>query len=154
MLLTQIGVNDMATFDPKLLVPASKSREFNGSAVVKSPKSILVAAIDKQIGLYKKPSEEGRRWFTLGDKEVAIRLKFANKAIPLAGDEDIVVVPRDQFEAAMLYYKGEVEKGVFDKPLEELAKGREARTSKMRETRAAKKAAKEKGDDKAEVPKS
>jgi hypothetical protein len=131
----------MANFDPKLLVPASKSKEFNGAAVTKTPKSILAAGIDKQIALFKKPSEEGRRWFTLGDKEVAIRLKFANKAIPLAGNEDTVVVPRDQFEGAMLYLKGEAEKGAYDAPLAELAKGREDRTNKMRATRAAKKAA-------------
>ncbi len=122
---------------------ASKSAEFN-SEVVKTPKTLLAVAIDKQIQLYKKPSEEGRRWFTIGDKEVALKLKFANKAIPLVGNEETVVVPRDQVEAAYLYLKEQALAGKYDAPLAELAKSREDRTSKMRATRAAKKAEKDK----------
>ena len=137
------GVTEMAAFDPKTLVAASKSTEFNGT-VSKTPKSILMAAIDVQIALSKDVKKEGRRWFTFGEKEAALKLKFANKALPILGTEDTVVVPRDQLEAAYTYFKGEVEKGVFDKPLAELAKERGDRTDKMRATRAAKKAATDK----------
>ncbi|WP_298692048.1 hypothetical protein [uncultured Sphingomonas sp.] len=126
-------------FDPKHLVAASKSKEFNSDAP-KSPRLILAAAIDNQIKLAKDVKLEGRRWVTFRDKEASITLRFANKPIPLLGEETAVVVPRDQVEPALLYLKEQATSGAYDKALDALAAGRVARTEKMRKTRADKKA--------------
>ena len=136
----------MATFNPSMIVPASKSAEFaKAGEQGRSAKSILLDGIAKQIKLFSNPKEDGRRWFVLGQKECAITLRVNNKPIKLVGNETKVVVPVDQFEAAMNHFKAEVEKGSFNAQLEEADKGIATRRDKLRETRASKKAEKGEG---------
>lgn len=132
----------MTAFNPSMIKPASKSVEFAASTEQgRNAKSILIDGIAKQIKLFANPKEDGRRWFVMGQKEVALTLRVNNKPIKLIGDETKVVVPVQQFEAAMNHFKSEVEKGNFNAQLEEADKGIATRREKLRNTRVAKKAA-------------
>lgn len=138
MLLAQIGVIEMANFNPAMIVPASKSTEFAVTEQGRTPKTILLDGITKQLKLYKEPKVEGRRWFTVGAKEIALTLRIGNKPLKLAGDETKVVVPADQFEAAMKHFEGEVKAGKFDAELKAAEKAMDDRRTKLRSTRAKK----------------
>ncbi|WP_066864492.1 hypothetical protein [Sphingobium sp. TCM1] len=131
----------MTAFNPSMIKPASKSAEFATAEQGRTAKSILIDGIAKQIKLFSNPKEDGRRWFVLGQKEVALTLRVNNKPIKLIGDETKVVVPVEQFEAAMNHFRAEVEKGNFNAQLEEADKGIATRREKLRSTRAAKKTA-------------
>lgn len=133
----------MASFNPSAIVPASKSAEFGaGATKQRDPKAVLTASIDHQLALFKDPKADGKRWFTAGKSEIAFTIRYANKALVLVDNEQKVVVPTGQFEAALTYYKAEAAKGTFDAQLGELAKSVEARGEKMRATRVANKAKK------------
>lgn len=128
-----------AAFDPAQIVPASKSKEFSAAGnAQRSSKAILLAGITKQIKMFNDPSVEGRAWFKAGKSEVALTLRIASRQLKLAGEETRVVVPLDAFEAAMNYYKEQVEAGAFDDQLTEIDSKRSARLDKLRETRAKK----------------
>ncbi|MEV5031005.1 hypothetical protein MRBLMC3_000159 [Sphingobium sp. LMC3-1-1.1] len=132
----------MTAFNPSMIKPASKSTEFAAAVETeRSAKTILLEGIAKQIKLFDNPKEDGRRWFTMGQKEVCLTLRVNNKPIKLVGDETKVVVPVEQFGAAMDHFKAEVEKGSFGTQLEEADKGMNVRREKLRTTRAANKAA-------------
>jgi hypothetical protein len=134
----------MSKFNPALIKPASQSTEFAVEPDAKrTAKVILLEGIDKQKALFADPKLDGRRWFTVGKVEVAISLKVANRPLKLIGDEVRVAVPLANFDDAMAFYKAEVEAGKFDEQLTTLDGLREARTNKLRATRAEKKAAKE-----------
>ena len=133
----------MTNFDPKLIVPASKSAEFSGTDTARTAKHILLDGISNQIALFKDPKKEGRRWFQVGKTEVAISLRVNNKPLAILGTETKVAVPIDQFEAAMGYYKEEIEKGTLDAKLAEADKGIATRREKMKQTRATRKQEKE-----------
>lgn len=132
----------MAAFNPAAIKPASKSTEFGQTGNTRAAKDVLLAAIDAQLALYKDPKTEGRRWFTIGKSETMLTLRYGNKALVLKDGEKSVVVPNDQFEPAMAYFKEQVGKEAYADQLTELEKGRAARTDKMRATRAEKKSAK------------
>ena len=137
----------MTTFSPSMIKPASKSTEFAATVETeRSAKTILLEGIAKQIKLFDNPKEDGRRWFTMGQKEVCVTLRVNNKPIKLVGDETKVVVPVDQFGAAMEHFKAEVEKGSFKTQLEEADAGMNARREKLRKTRSEKKAAQPEAD--------
>lgn len=131
-------------FNPTLIVPASKSKEFAGEADAgkRTARNILLDGIDKQIKLFKDPKADGRRWFVVGTNEVALTLRINNRAIPLAGEEVKVAVPVAHFEDAMNFYKSEVQAGTFDALLNAADERREARLTKLRATREAKKSEK------------
>lgn len=130
----------MANFNPNMIVPAAKSSEFaKAGEQGRTAKAILIDGINKQIELWKKPNEAGRRWFQVGQKEVCLTLRVNNKPLPIVGNETKVVVPMDHFEAAMAHLKGLVEKGDMDAVLAEADKGITARREKLRETRASNK---------------
>ena len=126
-------------FSPAMIVSLAKSAEFASAAPERTPRTLLLEGIDKQIELFKKPSADGRRWFTMGQKEVAISLRVANKPLKLIGDDVKVVVPLEHFEAAMQHFKAEAEQGVFDPQLDGLGQMMDARRTKLREVRASKK---------------
>lgn len=135
----------MANFNPAMIKPASKSAEFAASVETeRSAKTILLEGIAKQLKLFEDPKADGRRWFVRGNAECSITLRVNNRPIKLAGEETKVVVPVEQFAAAMAYYKAEVEKDSFKAQLEEADKGMATRRDKLRATRASKKA--EKGE--------
>lgn len=132
----------MANFNPSMIVPVSKSAEFAAEDNGRTAKHILLEGIDNQIALYKEPTKNGRRWFTIGKQEVSLTLRVNNKAFPLLGEETKVAVPIAHFEDAMLHFKSEVEKGAFDKALVTADEGIATRKEKLRATRAAKDKAK------------
>lgn len=130
----------MSAFNANMIVPASKSVEFGAEVDnTRSAKAILLQGIKKQIDLFKNPASEGRRWFTLGQKEVAITLRVQNKPLKLAGEETKVVVPVDHFQAAMEHFTKEVTADKFKEQLVEADKAMTARKEKMRATRSANK---------------
>lgn len=126
-------------FNPSILTPASKSAEFAKSDNVRSAKDTLLNGIDEQLKRYKDPKLDGKKWFTVGKTETAISLRYGNKALVLKDGETLVTVPNAQFEAAMAYYKEQVEKDAFKDQLAELEKGVKAKREKMLATRAANK---------------
>jgi hypothetical protein len=129
----------MAAFNPAAIKPASKSTEFGQTGNTRAAKDVLLTGIDAQLALYRDPKAEGRRWFTIGKSETMLTLRYGNKALVLKDGEKSVVVPNDQFEPAMAYFKEQVGKDAYADQLTELEKGRAARTDKMRATRAQKK---------------
>ncbi|GFE72395.1 hypothetical protein [Novosphingobium sp. TCA1] len=132
-------------FNPSMIVPASKSKEFNATPDEKrTAKTILIDGIKRQIELSKDVKAEGKRWFVVGKEETAISLRVNNKPIKIVGEETKVTVPNEHFEAAMTHYKAEIEKGAFDAQLADADKAITARRTKLKATRAANKAAKEK----------
>lgn len=132
----------MANFNPAMILPASKSTEFaEGANQERTAKAILLDGIKRQLDFYANPSKEGRRWFTLGQKEVALTLRIGNKPLKLNGEETKVVVPTEHFSAAMKHFASEVEKGSFDAQLKDAEKAMGERKEKLRKTRASKKAA-------------
>lgn len=131
----------MANFNPSMIVPAARSTEFAGAGEQgRTAKAILIDGINKQIELFKNPKEAGRRWFQMGQSEVCLTLRVNNKPLPIVGNETKVVVPLAHFEDAMKHLKGLVEKGDLNAALAEADKGIATRRTKLRETRAAKKA--------------
>ncbi|MBB5709424.1 hypothetical protein [Sphingomonas xinjiangensis] len=132
----------MAAFNPASIKPASKSAEFSKQGNGRAAKDVLLSAIDTQLALFKDPKKEGRRWFTVGKSETLLTLRYSNRALVLKDGEKSVAVPNDQFVGAMAYFKGEVEKGTYADQLTELEAANEERKTKMRNTRASKKAEK------------
>lgn len=130
----------MAAFNPSMIVPASKSNEFAQSAQLeRSAKSILLEGIERQLKLYKDPKADGRRWFTVGEKEIAISLRVNNKPLPIVGTETKVAVPVAHFEDAMKHFASEVKAGKFDAVLADADKAIASRREKLRKTRASRK---------------
>ncbi len=130
----------MAAFNPSMIVPASKSNEFAQSAQSeRSAKTILLEGIERQVKLYKDPKADGRRWFTVGEKEIAISLRVNNKPLPIVGTETKVAVPVAHFEDAMKHFASEVKAGKFDAALADADKAIASRREKLRKTRASRK---------------
>jgi len=132
----------MVAFNPSMIVPVAKSAEFaSDNGQERNAKSILLDGITKQIALFKNPSENGRRWFTIGKTETKITLRVNNQPIKIVGDETSVVVPSEHFEAAMNHYAKEIKDGKMDAALVEADKGIATRREKLRNTREEKKKA-------------
>jgi hypothetical protein len=123
-------------FNAALIKPISQSAEFGESGNRRSGRAMLVDGIVRQIALYKDPTKEGSRWFTIGKSEVALALKLGNKPIKILGEERKVAVPLDAFEAAMLHYKAETEAGKLDAAIKEVETALDARREKASATRA------------------
>lgn len=139
MLLVQFGEKQMA-FSPNMIVPASKSTEFSqASSQERTAKTALLEGIERQVQLYKDPTSSGRRWFAVGQKEIAISLRVSNQQLKIVGDETKVAVPIAHFEDAMKHFAKEVRDGKFDTQLVEADKAMVARREKIRKTRAANK---------------
>lgn len=126
----------------KTVKPASQVAEFSGSAgrVPKTAAEVVGAAIDKQIELFNKPKEEGRRWFEIKRDNVAFSIRYANSPLKLVGEEKVVVVPKAQFVAVMQAIKADVEKGEFKDQLEAGEAKVRQRSATMATTRKANKA--------------
>lgn len=143
----------MARFDPKLLVPAQQTPEFSKAAAARSVQQVALDNIERmrvefpqvQKGekLERKPS------FKIAGEKVAFSVRVNNSAIVLervkVQDTNIDVkemsVPTANFMDALTYYADRIRSGEYDAQLTSLSEKRDARTSKMRSTRAAKKAA-------------
>jgi len=125
----------------KAVKPASTVEGFQkaNTRVPKTAIQVLSAAIDKQIELFNKPKEEGRRWFDVKGENVGFAIRYANRPLKLVDDESQVVVPKAQFVEVLTAIKADVEKGAFKAQLDELEAGVKKRTISMAATRAAKK---------------
>jgi len=126
----------------KAVKPASAVAEFQKptARVPKTAADVLSAAIDKQIGLFNKPKEEGRRWFETKGDNVGFQIRYANRPLKLVGEESHVVVPKAQFVEVMNAIKADVQGGAFKSQLDELEANVRKRTATMAATRKANKA--------------
>lgn len=137
-------------FDPKTLVPAAQVAAFAKTPGARTTKQVALDNINKMKELASDPAIEGKRsWKTEGDR-TAFTVRVNNTALVL---ETVTVngtkaevremsAPTKDFVAALDYYAAKIEKDEYKPQLDALAGKREARTSKMRATRAAKKEAK------------
>lgn len=137
----------MTKFNPSLLVPAAAV----ATSAARTAKEVALANIGKQKHLFLHPEEEGKRTFKLSEdgKQVSFTLRVSNTPLVL-GQYDVDGVksdvremscPKTAFVDALDYFKDKVEAGEFDAQLAALDDKKTARTDKLRQTRATKKAA-------------
>lgn len=133
-------------FDPKNLVPAAQVEAFNKTAGARSVKEVALDNIKKQIALFKDAKLDGKRHFITQGDRTAFSVRINNTALVLETidvkgtkvEVKEMTCPTVDFEAALNYYAGRIEKGDYDAALGVLAKSRDVRSEKMRATRAAK----------------
>lgn len=126
----------------KLVKPASAVEGF-AKGKARAPKTaaeVVMAAIDKQVMLFQKPREEGRRWFDVKGDNVGFTIRYANSPLKLVGEETHVVVPKAQFVEVMNAIKADVEKGKFKAQLDAGEASVRQRSATMSQTRKAKSA--------------
>lgn len=124
----------------KAVKPASAVEGFS-KANARTPKTaseVVAAAIDKQIELFNKPKEEGRRWFEVKGDNVGFSIRYANSPLKLVGDETQVVVPKAQFVEVLEAIKADVVKGSFKAQLDQGEAKVRSRTASMAAKRAGK----------------
>jgi hypothetical protein len=143
----------MARFDPKLLVPAQQTPEFSKAAATRSVQQVALGNIERMRELFPQVQKgeklERKPTFKIAGDKVAFTIRVNNSAIVLervkVRDTDIDVkemsVPTANFLDALTYYADRIRSGEYDAQLTTLSEKRDARTSKMRSTRAATKAA-------------
>ncbi|MBT0671291.1 hypothetical protein HT136_23245 [Novosphingobium profundi] len=125
----------------KAVKPASAVEGF-AKAGARKPKSavdVVAEAIDKQVELFDKPKEEGRRWFEVKGDNVGFTIRYANSPLKLVGEETNVVVPKAQFVEVMNAIKADVVKGAFKSQLDAAEERVRARSAKMAASRSSKK---------------
>lgn len=138
----------MARFDPKLLVPAIAAEK--GSAA-RSAKDVALEKINKMKEQFAAgDAAEGKRNFKIiGGGRIQFTIRVSNTALVLertkVQDTDVGVkemtVPQANFADALDYYADRIRAGEYDAQLTTLTQKKAARTDKLRETRAGKKAA-------------
>ncbi|UYY77518.1 hypothetical protein [Sphingomonas sp. R1] len=134
-------------FDPKNLIPAAQVSAFSKDAGQRSTKQVALDNIAKMRELFLDPKKEGKRNFKVADDRVAFTIRVNNTALVLevANVQGTKVevremsAPKADFAAALDYYAERIRKDEYKSQLDALAGKREQRTSKMRQTRAAKK---------------
>lgn len=135
----------MARFDPKMLVPALAAAK--GSAA-RSAKDVALANIAKMKEQYAAgEGAEGKVNFKSVDGgRLAFTIRVSNTPLVLertrVEDTDVEVremtIPAGNFSDALDYYADRIEAGEYDAQLTALSEKKEARTSKLRQTRATK----------------
>ncbi len=142
----------MARFDPKLLIPAQQAPEFNKAAAGRSVAQVALDNIERMRAEFPKVQKgeklERKPSFKVAGDKVAFTIRVNNSALVLervkVQDTDVDVkemsVPTANFLDALTYYADRIKAGEYDAQLTMLGEKREARTSKMWTTRAAKKA--------------
>ncbi|MET4594565.1 MULTISPECIES: hypothetical protein [unclassified Sphingomonas] len=135
----------MARFDPKMLVPALATDK--GSAA-RSAKDVALANISKMKEQYGAgEGAEGKVNFKAVDGgRLAFTIRVSNTPLVLertkVEDTEIEVremtIPAANFSDALDYYADRIKAGEYDVQLTALSEKKEARTSKLRETRATK----------------
>ena len=106
--------------------------------VPKSAADVVCSAIDRQIELFNKPREEGRRWFEVKGDNVGFTIRYANSPLKLVGEETHVVVPKAQFVEVLTAIKADVDKGKFKAQLDAGEEKVRQRSESMSKTRKAK----------------
>jgi hypothetical protein len=135
----------MARFDPKMLVPALAADK--GSAA-RSAKDVALANIAKMKEQYAAgEGAEGKVNFKAVDGgRLAFTIRVSNTPLVLertkVEDTDVEVremtIPASNFSDALDYYADRIKAGEYDAQLTALSEKKEARTSKLRQTRATK----------------
>lgn len=121
----------------KMVKPAHQVEGFakSNAAKARTPRAVVAQTIDKQIELFNKPRQEGRRMFRIEGGNVAFTVRYANSPLKLLGEDKEVAVPKDKFVEVLNAIKADVEKGAFNSQLDEMEKQVKARSLKMGETR-------------------
>ncbi len=121
----------------KMVKPAHQVEGFQktGANKARTPAAVVAATIDKQIELFSKPRQEGRRMFKIEGENVAFTVRYANSPLKLLGEEKEVAVPKDKFVEVLNAIKADVEKGAFNEQLTALETQVKARSAKMGQTR-------------------
>lgn len=130
----------MAASWKTIVKPAHTVEGFNKAAGGKArgAADVLVASIDKQIELFKKPNTEGKRWFTTEGDNVGFTIRYANSALKLVGEEKQMAVPKAQFLDVMAGIRADVAKGDFKAQLDTIEGKVRDRSKRMSETRQGK----------------
>ena len=139
----------MPKFSPAMLIPASQVSEFS-KGCTGSIKDTVLNNINKMKELFQQPDAEGKRNFEVKNNVVKFSIRVNNTALVLgqvegeggAADVKEMSIASENFLEALSWYSDRVKGGEFDAQLTALDAKREARTTKMRSTRAAKKEAK------------
>lgn len=140
----------MAKFDPKMLVPALPAA---ADAAKRSTKDVVLANINKmKEQLAAGDGAEGKKNFKpVEGNRIEFTIRVSNTPLVLervkVQDTDVEVsamtVPTANFVEALDYYADRIKAGEYDAQLATLSEKREARTTKLKATRAEKKAKEE-----------
>ena len=142
----------MARFDPKLLVPAQQAPEFSKAVATRSVQQVALDNIAKMKEQFAKVGKgeklDSRANFKVAGDKIAFTIRVSNSALVLEQvkvqdttvDVKEMSVPSANFLDALTYYSDRIKAGEYDAQIATLTERREARTDKMRTTRAAKKA--------------
>ncbi len=137
----------MARFDPKLLVPALAADKGSAARTAKDVAIANIAKMKEQFAAGEgaegkvnfKPVDGGRLAFTIRVSNTPLVLERTK-----VEDTDVEVremtIPAANFNDALDYYADRIKAGEYDAQLTTLSEKKEARTTKLRETRAGKKA--------------
>lgn len=137
----------MARFDPKLLVPALAADKGSAARTAKDVALANIAKMKEQFAAGEgaegkvnfKPVDGGRLAFTIRVSNTPLVLERTK-----VEDTDVEVremtIPAANFNDALDYYADRIKAGEYDAQLTTLSEKKEARTAKLRETRAGKKA--------------
>ena len=139
----------MSKFNPAMLVPAQQAPEFNKAAAGRTVAQVALDNINRMKEQFQAgDGAEGKLNFKVAGEKVAFTIRVSNSALVLervkVQDTDVDVkemsVPKANFMDALDYYADRIKAGEYDAQIATLSDKRVARTTKMRTTRAAKKA--------------
>lgn len=139
----------MSKFNPAMLVPAQQAPEFNKAVAGRTVAQVALDNINKMKEQFQAgDGAEGKLNFKVAGEKVAFTIRVSNSALVLervkVQDTDVDVkemsVPKANFMDALDYYGDRIRAGEYDAQIATLSDKRIARTTKMRTTRAAKKA--------------
>lgn len=138
----------MSKFNPSMLVPAALA---DTQSAARSAKDLALANINKMKEQFAAgEAAEGKVNFrAIEGGRTAFTIRVSNTALVLertkVQDTDVDVkemtVPTANFTDALSYYADRIQAGEYDAQLASLTEKKEARTDKLRKTRADKKAA-------------
>lgn len=126
----------------KVVKPAHQVEGFEkakGAGAARTASAVVAATIDKQIELFNKPKQEGRRMFRTEGDNVAFMIRYANSPLKLVGEDKELAVPTAQFVDVLKAIKADIEKGAFKDQLEKIEAQVKSRSARMGETRKGKK---------------
>ena len=135
----------MLKFNPSMLIPAQSSAAAN---TTRSAKDVALANIAKMKEQYAAgEGADGKVNFKAVDGgRLAFTIRVSNTPLVLertkVEDADVEVremtIPASNFSDALDYYADRIKAGEYDAQLTALSEKKEARTSKLRQTRATK----------------
>ena len=139
----------MAKFNPSVLVPASQVEGFNNPGNQRTTQQVALDNIDRMKAQWAAGDKaEGKKNFKVVGDRVAFTVRVNNTALVLETTEVAgtkvevreMTAPKGAFPDALDYYAERFRAGHYADQLSTLGDKREARTTKMRATRSAKKA--------------